>query len=60
MENKVIAKEYVDKNYIKITEMIRVIEEEREKDYVSENGWIALTSIIDYLKEKKEYIYGNI
>ena len=54
MENKVIAKEYVDKNYIKITEMIRVIEEEREKDYVSENGWIALTSIIDYLKEKIE------
>lgn len=54
MENKVIAKEYVDKNYIKITEMIKVIQKEREKDYVSENGWNALTFIIDYLKEKME------
>jgi hypothetical protein len=54
MENKVIAKEYVDKNYIRITEMIKVIEEEREKDYVSENGYNALSSIIDYLKEKVE------
>ena len=54
MENKVIAKEYVDKNYIKITEMIKIIEEEIEKDYVSENGFIALSSMIDYLKVKLE------
>lgn len=53
-QNKVIAKEYVDKSYIKITEMIKVIEEEIEKDYVSENGYNALSSIIDYLNEKLE------
>lgn len=52
MENKVIAKEYVDKNYIKITEIINVIEEEIVKDYVDENGYNALNSIIDYLYKK--------
>ena len=50
--NPVISREYVEKNYIKITEMIKVIQEEIEKDYVDENGYIALSSIIEYLENK--------
>lgn len=62
MENKVIAKEYVDKNYIH-KDLIRVAIEELEKkmqeDEVDEFGihsisWLALDWTYDYLKELLE------
>ncbi len=62
MENKVIAKEYVDKNYIH-KDLIRVAIEELEKkmqeDEVDEFGihsisWLALDWTCDYLKKLLE------
>ncbi len=60
MENKVIAKEYVDKNYVhkdKIIKIIKNIKKEMEKDEVDEFGihslqWLAMDWIVDYLKRE--------
>lgn len=60
MENKVISKEYVDKNYVhkdKIRKIIKNIEKEMEKDEVDDFGihslqWLAMDWIVDYLKRE--------
>jgi len=60
MENKVIAKEYVEKNFVekdKIRKIIKNIEKEMDKDEVDDFGihslqWLAMDWIVDYLKRE--------
>ena len=58
--NKILMYDKYDETYREVIDVKELKEyilkriEEIEKDYVSENGYNALSSIIDYLKEKLE------
>lgn len=60
MENPVISREYVEKNYIhknKVRELVNYLEKEMEKDEVDEFGihsigWATLDYMADLIREK--------
>ena len=60
MENPVISREYIRKNYIhkdKIRELVNYLEKEMEKDEVDEFGihsigWATLDYMVDLIREK--------